>query len=103
VTTPLAELVEALNEYGPDGIATYSSVAALLADAQLEGRLRIRPTFVLTTSEVLTDQAERRIRQAWGVAPTQLYASTEAPVLACRGPRRRTIEGDRGVLEMGGE
>jgi phenylacetate-coenzyme A ligase PaaK-like adenylate-forming protein len=100
VTTPLAELVQELNEYGPDGIATYSSIAALLADEQLGGRLRIRPTFVLTTAEVLTDAAERRIREAWGVAPTQLYASTEAPVLACGRSGGLRIREDEIVLEV---
>jgi len=100
VTTPLAELVEALNEHRPDGIATYASVAALLADEQLDGRLRIRPAFVLTTSEVLTDAAERRIREAWGVAPTQLYASTEAPVLACGGGGGLRIREDEVLLEV---
>jgi phenylacetate-coenzyme A ligase PaaK-like adenylate-forming protein len=100
VTTPLPELVEALNEWQPDGIATYSSVAGLLADEQLDGRLRIRPTFVLTTSEVLTDAAEQRIRDAWGVAPTQLYASTEAPVLACGASGGLCIREDEVVLEV---
>jgi phenylacetate-coenzyme A ligase PaaK-like adenylate-forming protein len=100
VTTPLAELVEALNEHRPEAIVTYSSVAGLLADEQLDGRLRIRPTFVLVTSEVLTEHAERRIREAWGVAPTQLYASTEAPVLACGRSGGLCIREDEIVLEV---
>jgi phenylacetate-coenzyme A ligase PaaK-like adenylate-forming protein len=100
VTTPLPALVEALNEYGPQAIVTYSSLAGLLADEQLDGRLRIRPTLVLVTSEVLTEHAERRIREAWGIAPTQLYASTEAPILASGPGGGLCIREDEVLLEV---
>src|SRR5262249_27910690 len=92
----------ALHDYRPEAIATYSSIADLLAGEQLDGRLRIRPALVLVTAEVLTPQAEKRIREAWGLAPTQLYASTEAPVLACarRGEDSLCIREDQIILEV---
>jgi len=102
VTTPISELVEVLNDFQPEAIATYSSIAGLLADEQLDGALQIRPTLVLVTAEVLTEQAEQRITEAWGFAPTHLYASTEAPVLACGRPgdRALSIREDQVILEV---
>jgi phenylacetate-coenzyme A ligase PaaK-like adenylate-forming protein len=81
VLTPLAELAAALDEYQPEVLAGYPSVIALLAEEQLQGRLSIAPRIVLTSSEVLTDDATARIEAAW-VRPAQGYFSTEAPVIA---------------------
>jgi phenylacetate-CoA ligase len=81
VTTPLDELVAALDEYQPEVLVGYPSVVALLAEEQLQGRLSIRPRVVLTTSEVLTDDAAARIESAW-TAPVQGYFSTEVGVIA---------------------
>ena len=52
---------------------------ALLAEEQLQGRLAIEPRVVLTSSEVLTDDAAARIEAAWGTTPVNAYSSTEAP------------------------
>jgi phenylacetate-coenzyme A ligase PaaK-like adenylate-forming protein len=88
VTTPLHELVEALNELRPETIATYPSIAAALADAQLDGRLQIEPERVIVGSEVLTEDAERRMLAAWGIRPFNVYAATEAPMIAITFPGR---------------
>jgi phenylacetate-coenzyme A ligase PaaK-like adenylate-forming protein len=82
VTTPLPEMVAALNAYRPDAIPTYASIAALLAEEQLAGRLRIGPAMVGTGAEVLTEEMRRRIRAAWGREPHQGYLATEVPLLA---------------------
>jgi len=82
VTTPLPELVSALNAYQPDAIPTYASTAALLAEEQLAGRLQIAPAIVATGAEVLTADMRQRIAAAWGVEPHQAYLATEAPLLA---------------------
>src|SRR5262245_29471716 len=82
VVTPLDELVAALNTAGPDTVVTYSSIAGLLADEQLEGRLRIGPERVVVTSEVVTPEVRRRIAAAWGAGPIEVYATTEAPMIA---------------------
>jgi len=82
VTTPLDELVAALDEYQPEVLVGYPSVIALLAEEQLQGRLAMAPRVVLTTSEVLTDDAAARIESAW-TAPVQGYFSTEVGVIAC--------------------
>jgi putative adenylate-forming enzyme len=79
---PLAEQVSALNAHRPGVLVAYSSSAAMLAEEQLAGRLRIAPEVVVTTSEVRTVEMEERIREAWGRDPFNGYASTETGFLA---------------------
>jgi phenylacetate-CoA ligase len=82
VLTPPAALVEALNAYRPEAVLGYASLWALLADAQLEGRLRIHPRVALLGGEPLTEDVRRRIGEAWGIEPANVYATTEAPIVA---------------------
>jgi phenylacetate-coenzyme A ligase PaaK-like adenylate-forming protein len=82
VVTPLDELVAALSAQQPDTLVTYPSVAACLAEEQLEGRLRIAPERVLVVSEVVTDEVRGRIADAWGEIPLEAYAATEAPLIS---------------------
>ena len=82
VTTPLPELLDALDEYQPEAIIAYASVLGMLADEQLAGRLRIEPRLTMSTSEVLTDAVVERVVRAWGATPVNVYAATEAPGIA---------------------
>jgi phenylacetate-coenzyme A ligase PaaK-like adenylate-forming protein len=82
VTTPLPEMVAALNAFRPEALTAYPSVAAALAEEQLQDRLRIAPTLVATTSEVQTADMRRRMGQAWGLEPLDFYGTTEALVVA---------------------
>ncbi len=79
---PLPEIVRQLNEWQPEMLVAYASMARILADEQLSGRLRIHPHLVYTSSEVLTDETRRRVQSAWGHAPFNQYASTEVGGLA---------------------
>ena len=102
VTTPLPELVAALNAYQPQALTAYASIAAQLAEEQLDGRLRIAPTVVGTTSEVLTADMRRRIRDAWSLEPLDFYGTTEATVPAAgrQGQVGMDILEDLVVLEV---
>ena len=102
VTTPPPEMVAALNAYQPQAMTAYPSVAAQLAEEQLDGRLRIAPTVVGTSSEVLTAEMRRRIRDAWGVEPIDFYGTTEAAVPAAsrQGQAGMDILEDLVVLEV---
>jgi phenylacetate-CoA ligase len=82
VTTPLPEMVAALNAYQPEAMTAYPSIAAMLAEEQLSGHLRIAPRVVATSSEVLTGDMRHRIRDAWNVEPLDFYGTTEATVPA---------------------
>ena len=77
VTLPLERIVAGLNAQPPDVLHAYGSYAALLADEQLAGRLRIAPRFVTTSSELLTPQMARRVEAAFGVRPFDFYSTTE--------------------------
>ena len=81
VATPLDEMVAALEAYRPEVIGGYPSIFAILAEEQLQGRLSIAPRVVLTTSEVLTEDAAARIEAAW-TKPVQGYFTTEVGVVA---------------------
>jgi phenylacetate-coenzyme A ligase PaaK-like adenylate-forming protein len=81
VTTRLDESVAALDRYRPEVIGGYPSVLALLAEEQLQGRLAIAPRVVLSSSEVLTEDAAARIESAW-TRPVEGYFSTEVGVIA---------------------
>jgi phenylacetate-coenzyme A ligase PaaK-like adenylate-forming protein len=85
VTTPLDELVDALNDYQPEVFGGYPSTIALLAEEQLQGRLAVTPRVVLTSSEVLTEDAAARIEAAW-TKPVQGYFTTEVGVVAADSP-----------------
>jgi phenylacetate-coenzyme A ligase PaaK-like adenylate-forming protein len=77
VTLPMAQIVAGLNEYQPEVLHAYASYAALLADEQLAGRLRIAPHTVTSSSELLTPDMAARVEAAFGVAPYDIYATTE--------------------------
>ena len=77
VTQPLDQLVRALNDFGPDFMNVYPSTAGLLAEEQIAGRLRLRLGGLTTNSEPLTRGMRDRLEHAFGVVPTDFYATTE--------------------------
>jgi phenylacetate-coenzyme A ligase PaaK-like adenylate-forming protein len=80
---PISRLVAELNAFQPEALAAYASVAAMLADEQIAGRLTIAPTVVSATSEVLTADMAARISAAWDRTPFNIYGTTETGMLAC--------------------
>ncbi len=74
---PLMTTVQRLNDWQPEMLVAYASMARSLAEEQIAGRLRIAPHLIYTSSEVLTDETRRRIEAAWGHPPFNQYASTE--------------------------
>jgi len=79
---PLDIIVQRLNEWQPQVLTCYASMAGILAGEQLEGRLRITPDLITTVAEVLTLDQRARIAQAWGRQPYNLYGSTESAIAA---------------------
>jgi phenylacetate-coenzyme A ligase PaaK-like adenylate-forming protein len=77
VTMPVDAIVTRLNAFGPDYLATYPSMAMLLAEQQQTGRLRLSLTAMSTSSELRTPETARAIEEAFGVVPADLYATTE--------------------------
>ena len=86
VTTPVPELVATLNDDRPESIVTVPSIAGLLAEEQLEGRLSIELRGIMLGGEVVTDDIVRRVDEAWKIEPVEVYASTEALIIASDRP-----------------
>jgi phenylacetate-CoA ligase len=102
VTLPTPALVTALGQDQPDAILGLASVVSALATEQLEGRLSMRPGWAAVSSEVVTEQVRRRIGEAWGIEPIELYSSTETLVMASEAPERvgLHVSEDLVVLEV---
>ncbi len=79
---PLETIVRQLNAFQPAMLVAYPSVARILADEQLGGRLHIAPDRIFTSAEVLTLETRRRSQVAWGQQPFDQYATTESGNLA---------------------
>jgi phenylacetate-CoA ligase len=77
VTLPLDRMVAALNRFAPQALYAYPSAAMLLAEEQLAGRLRLELEVLITGSELRTPAMTERLAEAFGVAPFDLYATTE--------------------------
>jgi phenylacetate-CoA ligase len=80
-TAPMEELVGPLNRHQPEFLYSYPSVLWLLAVEQLEGRLSIAPTTIVSSGETHTDDVERTVRAAWDADWFQIYGTTEVPLL----------------------
>ena len=66
VARPVPELVRELNAYQPAQVIGYPTALVVLADAQLAGRLRIRPAVVASGGDWLAPAARQRIEAAFG-------------------------------------
>jgi putative adenylate-forming enzyme len=76
-TTPLPHLVAALNEFRPQRLNAYPSIAVILADEQQAGRLRLDLEGISTSSELLLPEVRARVEAAFGVSVTDLYGTSE--------------------------
>lgn len=99
---PLAAIVARLNDWQPEMLIAYASMARILADEQLAGRLRIGPAVVFTSSEVLTAETRRLIEAAWGQPPFNQYAATETGGVAaeCTLHRGMHLQEDLMLVEV---
>lgn len=77
VTEPVPELVARLNAFRPDQLNAYPSIAGLLAEEQLAGRLHLELERLFTNSEPLSPALRERLELAFGVRPYDFYATTE--------------------------
>ena len=79
---PISQTVEQLNQWQPEVLIAYASMAGTLAEEQISGRLHIQPQVVYVASEVLTSQTKQRVKEAWGDEPYNQYAATETAGIA---------------------
>lgn len=86
-TLPLADIVAGLNRVRPDVLVGYPSALGPLVGEARTGRLRIRPTTVVTTSEVLTAPVRHALEETFGVPVTDVWSASEAGGLATSCPQ----------------
>jgi phenylacetate-CoA ligase len=86
VTTPMPEVVTALNAYQPELISTYPSFIRQLAEEQRAGRLQISPRAMRSVAEVLSPDVKDLVWNTWKTRVTNNYAATEAGIIGmeCR-------------------
>ncbi len=82
VSQPLSKTIEELNQWQPEVLVSYASMAGILAEEQLAHRLRIQPKVVYAASEVLTSQTKKLVKEAWGSEPFNQYVATETASIA---------------------
>jgi phenylacetate-coenzyme A ligase PaaK-like adenylate-forming protein len=101
-STPLPEILKTLARDRPEALFTIPTLAGVLAQQQLDGQLEIAPNRVVLAGEVLGEELIARIDTAWGIVPFQVYASTEALMLASESADRvgLHISEDLVVLEV---
>jgi phenylacetate-CoA ligase len=99
---PLPTIVERLNAWQPEVLVAYASMAQILANEHLAGRLQITPRRVYSSSEVLTDAARRMIEEAWGKHLFNQYAATETGSIAaeCEQHQGMHVFDDQVILEI---
>lgn len=81
-TTPMPQLVEQLNAFQPAILATYASVARLLAIEQEAGRLHIHPVLIAITAEGLLADEYERIARIFQAEVLNSYAALERTFLS---------------------
>jgi len=86
VLTPLPEVRRELERFRPEALIGYASAISALAQEQLDGRLEIAPRIAVTGAELLTHEMDARIEAAWGIRASQVYATTEVPIIAASVP-----------------
>jgi phenylacetate-CoA ligase len=86
LTTPLPQVVEALNAYQPEVLITYPSFIRRLAEEQSAGRLRIAPRNFCSGAETLTLGVRNLARDTWQATVLNIYAATEAGVIGAECP-----------------
>jgi len=98
---PLESIVRRLNEWRPQVLASYASMAGELADEQAAGRLKIQPQIIITAAEVLTEDIRARIEAAWGKVLFNLYGATESVIAAeCEQHSGLHLFEDLGIFEV---
>lgn len=79
---PVHELVQALNNFKPDLLAPYASIASLLATEQEKRKLDIHPVLIALSAEGLPESEYSRIAKIFDTTVGNSYASTECPFLS---------------------
>lgn len=100
VHTPLSELVAGLNQFQPTIVASYASMAVILAGEQAAGRLHLDPVLFVLSAEGLPEPEYERIADTFEAKVCFSYAASECPFLSysCQ-ENWLHVNSDRVILE----
>jgi phenylacetate-coenzyme A ligase PaaK-like adenylate-forming protein len=82
INSPLEDIIKKVNKFKPRTLSGYSSSAYLLAQEQLKGNMNIHPEKILCSGDPLSPHMQEKIVEAFGVEPTNYYASSESICMA---------------------
>ena len=77
ILQPIGDLVQQLNAFVPTVLATYPTVAALLADAACRGSLNFSPREVWTGGETLSAAVRQRVELTFQCTVRNSYGASE--------------------------
>lgn len=81
LTMQVPHIVEALNRYQPEVIATYPSFIRVLAKEQAAGRLKISPRILRSGAETLAQDVRELAMETWHAPVINSYSSTEVGLM----------------------
>jgi phenylacetate-coenzyme A ligase PaaK-like adenylate-forming protein len=97
---PLPALLREVADFDPTLLATYPTAAALLADAQCAGQVRLQLRELWLGGETLTPVLRARLQQVFGCPVRQSYGASEFLPLAFEcGDGRLHVNADWAILE----
>ncbi len=100
VLQPLSDLVAALNRYRPTLLATYPTVAEMLADEQQSGRLRMALDEIWCGGECLSAATREQVARSFRCRVREAYGASEFMSIAWPCPRGRLhVNADWVLLE----
>lgn len=82
ITTPVAELVAALNAYGPAYLASYPTMLEILGRERRAGRLHVHPSLVWSGGESLVTSTRTALERNWGCPVVNEYGASECMSIA---------------------
>ncbi len=102
---PIGDMIRELHAFQPDVLAGYPSGTRWLAEAQRDGRLRIRPRSIQCSGEALRPDEQASFEAAFGCPCVNVYASTETMLIgvARTGDPAMTLLDDDLIIEPAGD
>lgn len=77
INTPLPQVIEQLNNFQPESLASYVTGTKILAEKQREGILKISPTEISIGGEVVSNQDKTQLEQTFHCPVMNLYSCAE--------------------------
>ncbi|HEX5138601.1 MAG TPA: hypothetical protein VFY93_16635 [Planctomycetota bacterium] len=89
VNLPTPEILREIEAFDPKVLVGYAGALRILAEAQRHGDVRLRPSVVVSSGEVLLPADRALLKETFDVPVRNLYASTEHLYMAIDLPERR--------------